>query len=209
MFGSQSRLLLAKNAILREDLSTQEQLGLTSQVHLLPSYQVNLSVSVRNQAVRSNSIILLQSSQNSSSKLGVSEEERKGGKKEFNNCFFERREISGKWWVLHDTCIGLRWDRASVSQVLRYLQQDLQSEIVVKTVFDHWELIPPPLIPSPMDSNTSVMLNDLIGTVTGKISTVRNAQLSPCARSLDEPACLLLTIVKLFTTSLTLWWRAW
>ena len=33
---------------------------------------------------------------------------------------------------------------------------------------------------------------------------VRNAQLSPCAKSLDEPGCLLLTTVELFTTADTM-----
>lgn len=87
-----------------------------------------------------------------------------------------------------------------MSQVLPDLQQDLQSEIVVKIVSDHQELIPSP----EKKVKTSVVLNDLIRTVIGKIATVRNAQLSPCEKSLDEPGCLLLTTVELFTTLLTL-----
>lgn len=49
-----------------------------------------------------------------------------------------------------------------------------------------------------------MVLNDPVRTVIGKIPTVREAQLSQLVKSLDEPGCLLLTSLVLFTTWLTL-----
>lgn len=72
--------MLAKNATLtEEEFSTHEQFGVTTQVHLLPSCQVNLSVSKKLSRVKSDPIILLQSSQKSFLKLRASKEARKGG----------------------------------------------------------------------------------------------------------------------------------